>query len=261
MPTKTPTKPIKLYIGTGVQGMRPPDYTTVDIDADRNPDIVADARSMPMITSASVEELHASHVLEHFAWPDALEPLAEWWRVLKVGGTLKIAVPDMALLGALLARGENVWTVMNSIYGAHWLTPGGPQGHHFGWTYPMLTEVLHVLGFGQFQHWSSELPEAANGWLYSGNGEKVALSLNVQATKLREPLLDPQELRRAIRNVIMKSFSEFVDDLTHGQLRAIPSEDPIYAQKLHFRLIEEVMKNRAMEAEIQRLNAQLHGRK
>jgi hypothetical protein len=252
-----PTPPLKLYIGTGVQGIRPAGYTTVDIDPENHPDIVADARSLPMIKSGSVEELHASHILEHFAWPQALEPLAEWWRVLRLGGTLKIAVPDMALLGALIARGENPWIVMTSVYGAHWLTPGGPQGHHFGWTYPMLTEVLHILGFGDFRHWSSELPEAANGWLYFGNGERIALSLNVAATKLRDPVIDPADLQHAIRNVILKSLSEFVDDLTGGKLHSTPSEDPIYAQKLHLRLIEETIKNRSLQSEVERLKLEL----
>ena len=231
---------MKLYIGTGVEGLRPAGYLTVDIDAQNNPDIVASAAALPMIERNSVEEIHASHVLEHFAWPQAIEPLAEWSRVLVMGGTLKLAVPDMSVLCELLARGENPWQAMANIYGGHWATPGGPQGHHFGWTWSMLTEVLEIMGFGDFTHWTSSLPEAANGWLYAGNGERIGLSLNVQATKRLEPLLDPLALMQHIRNNIQKSFAECVFEASDSGMTLVSSSNAVYAQKLHYRLIEEI---------------------
>ena len=42
-----------------------------------------------------VEEIRASHVLEHFSKRDTFNVLKEWVRVLKPGGTIKIAVPDV----------------------------------------------------------------------------------------------------------------------------------------------------------------------
>ena len=42
----------------------------------------------------SVEEIRASHVLEHFNFKQANEALADWVRVLKPGGRIRIAVPD-----------------------------------------------------------------------------------------------------------------------------------------------------------------------
>jgi SAM-dependent methyltransferase len=42
----------------------------------------------------SVDVVRASHVLEHFGHRDIETVLAEWTRVLKPGGILKIAVPD-----------------------------------------------------------------------------------------------------------------------------------------------------------------------
>lgn len=43
----------------------------------------------------SVDEIRASHILEHFTFADAQEAMAEWVRVLKPGGKIRVAVPDV----------------------------------------------------------------------------------------------------------------------------------------------------------------------
>ena len=43
----------------------------------------------------SVDEIRASHILEHFTFKEAAEALQEWARVLKPGGRMRIAVPDV----------------------------------------------------------------------------------------------------------------------------------------------------------------------
>src|SRR5215471_20918228 len=181
---------MKLFIGPGTDGVKPEGYTIVDIDPANKPDIVTDARDLSMIDSESADEVYASHVLEHIPWPHALGAMAEWARVLQFGGTIKLSVPDMRLLGEMLTRQENSWHVMANIYGGHWATPGGPQGHHFGYTWTMLVELLTVLGFDKIDHWNSFLPEAANGWLYIDNGEQIGLSLNICGVKAKLPLVD-----------------------------------------------------------------------
>ena len=43
----------------------------------------------------SVDEIRASHILEHFSFAHAQQALKEWTRVLKPGGRIRIAVPDL----------------------------------------------------------------------------------------------------------------------------------------------------------------------
>lgn len=43
----------------------------------------------------SVDEIRASHILEHFSFGDAIKALEDWVRVLKPGGRIRLAVPDV----------------------------------------------------------------------------------------------------------------------------------------------------------------------
>lgn len=48
----------------------------------------------------SVDEIHASHILEHFSYGDVERVLQDWVRVLKPGGAIRIAVPDVTKIVA-----------------------------------------------------------------------------------------------------------------------------------------------------------------
>lgn len=66
----------------------------VDIDPKTNPDIVADARHLPL-EDCFADMVIASHTLEHFSFRETISVLKEWIRVLKIGGTLAIVVPNL----------------------------------------------------------------------------------------------------------------------------------------------------------------------
>ena len=67
-------------------------------------DHVGNAKDMSAFEDASFDTLYASHVLEHFDYFSELEAvLDEWYRILKPGGKLYISVPDIEVLGQLLA--------------------------------------------------------------------------------------------------------------------------------------------------------------
>jgi predicted SAM-dependent methyltransferase len=249
---------VRLYIGTGADGLKPEGSTTIDIDPANKPDIVADAGKLPMIESGVAEEVYASHVLEHFPWPYVLLTLAEWARVLQVGGKMRISVPDMALLTRMVAEGTNPWHAMGSIYGGHWATPGGPQGHHYGYTRRMLVEILTVLGFADFDHWNTNLPEAANGWLYLDNGEQVGLSVNITAVKKTAPLVDiPALVHRIRHHDILQPFMRVVRDVAAQDIK-LPDQrelDSGIFQRLHMRYLEERQRAKFFEARVAELEA------
>jgi predicted SAM-dependent methyltransferase len=76
---------IRLNIGAGKKNIE--GYIPIDIKDG------IDARKLPY-PDESVAEVYASHVLEHFGFKEVPEVLAEWARVLKPGGLMRISVPD-----------------------------------------------------------------------------------------------------------------------------------------------------------------------
>ena len=54
----------------------------------------------------SVDLIYASHVFEYFDREEAINVLAEWYRILKPGAILRIAVPDFEVLCNLYSKKE-----------------------------------------------------------------------------------------------------------------------------------------------------------
>jgi hypothetical protein len=66
-------------------------YTNLDIKDGH------DARDLSAYADGTVDEIRASHVLEHISFRETDAVLREWVRALKPGGRLRIAVPDALL--------------------------------------------------------------------------------------------------------------------------------------------------------------------
>jgi predicted SAM-dependent methyltransferase len=82
--------PLRLNLGCGLTQVA--GFLGVDLDPELHPDVVADVESLPF-EDDSVDEIYASHVLEHVPYDSPA--LTEWNRVLKPGGLITIIVPDI----------------------------------------------------------------------------------------------------------------------------------------------------------------------
>jgi SAM-dependent methyltransferase len=77
------------------------DLITLDIDPDCKPDVIWDMSKLPLpLRDDTFDECHAYHVLEHMGtqgdWRFFLDQFADFWRILKPGGTFCGVVPDLA---------------------------------------------------------------------------------------------------------------------------------------------------------------------
>lgn len=105
---------MKLNLGSDTY--RIPGFTNVDISPEAQPDILCDVTRMPMIETGTVEEIFASHILEHL--PFDTPALHEWHRVLAPGGLITIAVPDIErALNILRCGGCSVEYFTSLIFG------------------------------------------------------------------------------------------------------------------------------------------------
>lgn len=238
---------MRLYLGS--RDYRPEGFLTVDIDPAREPDIVADVTDLGGIASGSVDEICASHVLEHIAWPLSFKALAEWGRVLRPGGRLRVAVPDLAVLARLIAEGRNAWWATGLLYGVGRLE-SPLEAHQYGYTRDMLLAMLRSLGFSRFDWWKHDLPDASNGWMPDDAGERIAISLNIAAEKTAAPVVDPAKLTEALMRDRLQPFDQVLARLVGAETSAPPSsavDDPLLLQSLHMALIEARMRIKYLE--------------
>jgi len=68
-------------------------WLNVDV-VDQGADIISDARDLSAFPDESVDGIYACHLIEHFGFHEAFVVLAEWMRILKVGGQLTVEAPD-----------------------------------------------------------------------------------------------------------------------------------------------------------------------
>ena len=136
-------------------------FTTVDLRDDAN--VVADVRRLPY-EDESVDSVVALDLLEHFPASQTQQVLAEWYRVLKRGGTLTVKVPNLEMLGRWLADGYKVQPAIRNIYGGHRFGPDGAWDcHHTGWTPDTLRAELAQAGF-TILHEDRALNFTMKGW-------------------------------------------------------------------------------------------------
>lgn len=239
---------MKLYVGS--RNYRPEGYVTVDIDPVNRPDILADVTNMISVANESCDEVTAGHVLEHLEWPDSFIALAEFARVLKPGGVVKIAVPDMSSLIRMLLSGESAFHVMGLIYGLGGRT-NTFERHRYGFTPGMLTDILETLGFCDFNWWNSSLPDASNGWMPRGLDERIGISLNMQAVKKSAPIVDVKALHQELVRSPLEDFLTVCARLCVGGAPSRKSHDQIVSAKLlqllHFQLIDAQQRIRFLE--------------
>src|SRR5260221_6665066 len=159
-----------------------PGWTTLKIRAGPQVDIVGDGIDLGRFATASVDEIYASHMLEHLGFRDELpRALAEWHRVLVPDGLLRVSVPDLMTLCRLFVdpnvsqpvRDYVVRVLYRSQEDAH-------DFHKMGFTLDSLSAHLTTAGFNKVMRVRDFDLFDDSSRLTLG---PVPISLNVQARK------------------------------------------------------------------------------
>lgn len=150
--------PKKLNMGCGFD--RREGYLNVDFQDFHEPDLVADARSLPMLPNGFYDEVLAQDVLEHLERDDIEPTLAEWARIIAEGGTLILRVPDVIGVARSLSLAHSIEhqnQLLQNLYG----TQAYKGDYHLsGFTEISLRTQLHAAGF------VVESMERRDGWLF-----------------------------------------------------------------------------------------------
>ncbi len=111
---------------------------------------IADVRNLPF-DNASVDELAARHVIEHFTKDEAMDILREWRRVLKPGAPITIWCPNLLYIAEQYLQlpdkeknPERKYHLLGWLYGEQ-NYPG--NYHYFAYDWWLLSEFLLKAGF------------------------------------------------------------------------------------------------------------------
>lgn len=119
---------MRLHLGCG--GRYIPGWVHLDAHNHAHVDIVHTVQRLDMFEDASADEIYACHILEHFPRTKTRAVLAEWCRVLRRGGRLRVAVPwferlidvyratgDLGVvIGPLMGRQDSVLNIHYNIF-------------------------------------------------------------------------------------------------------------------------------------------------
>jgi predicted SAM-dependent methyltransferase len=174
-----------LHIGCGQKNS--PEFINVDARPLAHVHIATDdITSLEDFDSGTVDLVYMCHILEHVKECDLRRVLSEMKRVLKVGGVLRLSVPDFdRLLEVYDASGKDINAISKQLMGG--------QDHEYNVHYSVfnhrrLTELLREVGFRKVVRWDPDNCEHHDfkdraSRKMKVNDAEIMISLNLEAIK------------------------------------------------------------------------------
>jgi len=167
-----------MKLNLGARTTKIPGFKNADIKKMPGVDIVADISMLPLRDN-TVEEIYASHCLEHFSHTRTLDVLKEWYRVLSQGSKIYIAVPDFDRAVEIYRQNGFMsdW-IRNFLWGDQQYREAY---HYTGFTYSLLLNLMSEAGFKNIRKLET-MPYGLRdcSTLLVGN---IKTSLNMEAEK------------------------------------------------------------------------------
>jgi len=179
------TKKIKLHLGCGIRYI--PDFIHIDIRKFPHIDYVTSVDKLDMFKDNSVDLIYACHLLEHFRRNQIENVLKEWYRVLKPGGILRLAVPDFEKLVEVYFKYKDLKLILGPLVGRQ----DYPESTHYVvFDFSTITEILKKVGFKNIHRydWRKTIHKDYDDYsqAYIPHMDKehgILISLNIEAKK------------------------------------------------------------------------------
>jgi SAM-dependent methyltransferase len=182
---------IKVHLGCGKRNI--PGFVHVDLDDHSHIDHRHAIDRLPMFDDDAVDLIYACHALEYFDRERAKEVLAEWRRVLRPDGILRLAVPDFEALVQVYEQEGGLERILGPLYGR--MEIDAPEGkevlyHKTVYDFSGLKSVLEGCGFERVRRYDwratehkdlDDFSQAYTPHMDKENG--LLISLNVEADK------------------------------------------------------------------------------
>ena len=179
---------MKLHLGCGKRHI--PGWFHIDALEYPHVDKVGPVDKLDFLPDGSAELIYACHLLEHFGRKEVHAVLREWYRVLKPGGILRLAVPDYEVCARLYLSG----TLANGLNDVLGPMVGGQRDqydfHKIVFDEPTLSKLLKNVGFRETHRWDwrtsdhAHIDDYSQSYLPHMDKENGTLvTLNLEAVK------------------------------------------------------------------------------
>lgn len=177
---------MKLHLGCGDRVF--PGWTHLDERPLPHVDYCRPAEDLSCFEDGCADVIYASHLLEHYPRGETRSVLREWHRVLRVGGTLRVAVPDFQAIAEAYVVGDvELSNVLGPLIGRQ----DYPGNFHYC-IFDELTLRMELLGAGFYRprRYDWRMTEHAHiddysqsYWPHMDKEHGRLLSLNMEAKK------------------------------------------------------------------------------
>lgn len=150
---------MKIHLGCGKRYI--PGFTHVDLASFPHIDYETSVDDLSVFADNSAELIYACQVLEYFDREEIPGVLAEWKRVLKPSGILRLSVPNFATLANLYKAGLSLDFFLGTLYGKWPINGGNHIYHKTTFDNASLTKVLSDAGFTDPTLWDWRSTEHA----------------------------------------------------------------------------------------------------
>src|SRR5262245_39160733 len=175
---------IKLNLGSGLSTLA--GYRNLDHK------LGSEIYPLSQYADGSVDEVRASHVLEHFPHAEVETVLKEWTRVLKPGGKLKVAVPDFDWIVKAYQNGaRDDYRLEHYMYGGQ---KDGDDFHKTFFNEGKLKGLLEGAGLADVKRWPGDADDCSS--------YHVSLNLEAHKPKLRHIATPTYEFLKDAKGVI-----------------------------------------------------------
>lgn len=146
---------LRLHLGCGKKYLD--GYVHIDLADFPHIDYKSDIAKLPMFADNSVDLIYSSHALPYYDRVEVVDVLKEWNRVLKVGGTLRLAVSNFKVWIELYQQTGKIEILLGAIFG-RWPVKGTNLVVYQKTAYDFrsLKQVLENAGFGNVHRWDWE---------------------------------------------------------------------------------------------------------
>lgn len=190
---------MKLHLGCG--DIRIPDYINIDFNLlAKGADVFGDIQNLDSlfinngeeikIKDNSIDTIYVCHVIEYFNREEIVDILKNWYKKLKTGGLLRLAVPDFREMVCLYLHDDYpLYNFLGPLYGK-WITNLGSIYHKTVYDDESLGKLLEDTGFDIVRAWDwretdhSDIDDYSQAFLpHMAKNDGTRISLNLEGVK------------------------------------------------------------------------------